>query len=151
MPKLKILAVCEKVILDQQQVPSLIGIFERMNIEVQDAPLPENAIAPVRWSVFTLWQHTSEEKNVEYTQKTRIVGPDGKLFSEVGAKFTLEKPDEFQSKNQIELLGLPISTEGNVLVEVHLEGIPGSEARYEFAIVHVQKERNVQTGPSTVQ
>jgi hypothetical protein len=39
MPKLKALLACEKVIFDQDGPVSLIGIFQRMNIQLTGVPL----------------------------------------------------------------------------------------------------------------
>jgi len=61
MPKLIMFTACEKVIIDRRELPSLINIFQRMQIQLLDAPMPENAVSPVRWDVFSLWQHTKDE------------------------------------------------------------------------------------------
>jgi len=151
MPKLKVFTVCDKVIMDHLGVPSLIGIFQRMNIRLQDAPIPDNALAPVRWSIFTLWQHTPEEKDIEFVQLTEVFTPKGIKYAEVTSKFMITKPGDLQSKNQIEIFGLPISDEGFMRITLRLEGVDGSEADYQFAITHIPKEQNDENPPSIVQ
>ncbi len=151
MPKLKILTVCEKVIIDQQTIPSLIGIFQRVNVSLQDAPLPDNALSPMRWSIFTLWEHVPEEKDIEYIQRTEVFTPKGVKYTEATAKFMITKPGDLQSKNQIDIFGLPISIEGYMRITVRLEGIEGSESDYQFAITHIPKEKNAQATPNTIQ
>jgi hypothetical protein len=151
MPQLKILALCDRVIVDfNHKTPSLIGIFQRVNAQIPDAPLPERAVAPMRWAVFTLWVHTEEERNIEYTQHTRINDATGGVFAEATTKFTVTEPDDFQSKNTIEIFGMPISVEGRLSVTVWLDGIDDSKADYPFFVKHVRSESNDQTAASKV-
>jgi hypothetical protein len=143
MPKLMILAACERVLVDRAtSLPSLINIFQRMNIQIQDAPLPENAISPIRWAIFTLWQHSPEEKDIEYTQRIEVIGPSGVKFAEMATKFKITEVDDLQSKNSIDIIGLPINTEGFLKVRVWLEGIADSTGEYQFLIKYLPKEKN---------
>jgi hypothetical protein len=140
MPKLMMLAACERVIVDRvTSLPSLINIFQRMDIQRQDAPLPENAVAPTRWAIFTLWQHSPEEKGIEYTQRTEIICPSGMKFSEATSKFRISETDDLQSKNHIDMFGLPIGTEGFLKVRVWLEGIADATGEYQFRIKFLPK------------
>jgi hypothetical protein len=150
MPKLILLVACEKVIIDQAQLPSLIGIFQTMKIQLQDAPLPENAISPTRWAIFSMWQHTPEETGIEYTQHIEILKPSGEKFGD-GAitKFSISQPEDLQSKNLIEVLGLPINDEGFVKIRIWLEDIPDCNAEYQFRVKHLRKENNEQITPPT--
>jgi len=140
MPKLTILAACERVIVDKvASLPSLINVFQRMNIQVQDAPLPENALSPTRWSVFTLWQHTPEERDVEYTQRTEVIAPSGDKFVEATTAFKITEADDLQSKNHIDIFGIPINVEGFLKVRVWLEGTADTTGEYQFLIKYIPK------------
>ena len=44
MPKLLALIVCERVIIDKQEMASFINVFQKMNIQLSGAPLPERAV-----------------------------------------------------------------------------------------------------------
>jgi hypothetical protein len=140
MPKLTILAACERVIIDREaSLPSLISIFQRMNVQVQDAPLPENALSPTRWAVFALWQHTPEERDVEYTQRTEVFAPSGERFLEATMAFKITEADDLQSKNHISIFGIPINVEGFMKVRVWLEGIADTTGEYQFFVKHMTK------------
>lgn len=142
MPKLLVLAACERVLVDRAgSLPSLINIFQRMNIQVQDAPLPENAVSPARWAIFALWQHTPEEKDIEFTQRTQVLSPAGQQFAELITKFKITQNDDLQSRNHIEMLGLPISQEGFIKVRVWLEGYADAAAEYQFLIKYMRNEK----------
>ena len=142
MPKLTILAACERVIIEREAtLPSLISIFQRMNVQLQDAPLPENALSPIRWSIFTLWQHTPGEKGVEYTQRTEVIAPSGDKFVEASTVFKITEADDLQSKNHIDIFGIPINVEGFVNVRVWLEGMADTTGEYQFLIKYMPKAK----------
>jgi len=111
-----------------------------MNVQLQDAPLAENAVAPIRWAVFTLWAHTQDEVGKEFTQRTEILSPSGNRFGEGTAKFMITETNDLQSKHHLDILGLPIESEGFVTVRVWLEGIPDSATEYKFAVKHLPKK-----------
>jgi hypothetical protein len=143
MPKLLILAACERVLIDRAgNLPSLINIFQRMNIRLQDAPLPENAVSPARWAVFTLWQMTPEEKGIEYTQRMEIISPSGSKYGEGITKFLVKEDDDLQAKNHLDIFGLPINVEGFVKVRVWLEDIADATGEYQFAVKYIPKEHH---------
>ena len=59
MPKLLMFAPCEKVIIDQFNNPTLVSILQQWAPDQRD--IPENAFAPQRWDVFTLWYRLAED------------------------------------------------------------------------------------------
>jgi hypothetical protein len=149
MPKLTILAACEKVIVDRvASLPSLISIFQRMNVQIQDAPLPENAVSPTRWSVFALWQLTPEERGIEYVQRIEIISPAGDTFAEAKTTLKISEVDDLQSKSHIDIIGIPINTEGFIKVRVWLEGIADTTGEYQFMVSHLPKAKPEEV-PST--
>jgi hypothetical protein len=153
MPKLTILAACERVIIERDaSLPSLISIFQRMNVQLQDAPLPENALSPTRWAIFTLWQLTPEERDVEYTQRTEVIAPSGDKFLEATTSFKITEADDLQSKNHLDIFGIPINVEGFIKVRVWLEGIADTTGEYQFLVKYLPKVKQEETAaiPSRV-
>jgi hypothetical protein len=96
----------------------------------------------MRWSIFTLWQHTPEERGIQYTQKLEIFSPIGTKFGDGTATFAVTEADDLQSKNNFDLFGLPINSEGFVKIRVWLEGIADTTGEYQFAIKYLPKESN---------
>ena len=139
MPKLTILAACEKVIVDRVGLPSLINIFQRMNVKLVD-PLPENAAIPHQWAIFVLWQHTEDEINVDFTQHLEIFAPDGRSFLTGETKFKITEGDDRQSKNHIVINGLPVWAEGFVTINVWLSGQEDSKHSYLFTVKYMPNE-----------
>ena len=145
MPKLRMLVACEKVIMDAtSQVPSLIGIFQGMNVPITDAPLPENPVSPIKWAFFTIWQHTPDEKGTEYIQRMEVITPSGIPFGKGEARFKVD--DDLQSKTSTDLFGLPIGEEGNITIRVWLEGIENASGEYQFWIKHIRSTKNANPG-----
>jgi len=144
MPRLLSLLLCEKVIIDRNTgTPSVIGIFQKMTVPIlPDVPIPENAISPIKWAVFVMWQHDDNERNEEFVQRTQILMPDGKIFAETSAVFKVVDPDDLQSKNTVEVFGLPISNEGTAIVRVWIEGVEGAAGEYPFFIRHQRQAPN---------
>jgi len=137
MPKLTILAVCEKFIIDRTELPSLINIFQNLDLQLTGEPMPENAVTPLKWSVFTLWQHTPEERDKEYVQHLEIIAPKGEKFIEGTTRFMVTGPRDLQSKIGSEFQVLPISDEGFITVRVWLADSPEAISEYRFTITHV--------------
>ena len=142
MPKLLAVLVCEKVIVDQQQVPSLIGVFQRINVQLLDAPLPENAVTPMKWAVFALWEHTKDEQGKTFIQRLQVLKPDGSTFIDNSQPFQVRDPDFLQSKNTAEIFGIPADKEGEIKVRVWIEGEEERGGGYSYSVKHQPKENH---------
>jgi hypothetical protein len=49
----------------------------------------------------------------------------------------ISENDDLQSKSHIDLIGIPINTEGFIKVRVWLEGIADTTGEYQFMIKHL--------------
>ena len=146
MPKLLALIACERVILDKQDMPSLINVFRQMNMQLLDAPLPEKAISPVRWFVFTLWQNEETDIEKKSTQLLEVVLPNGEIFSSAEQEFRMANADDIQSKITLEFNGVPVWQEGVIQVRASLKGSEEPAHIYKIQIKHLpKKESNVKT------
>ena len=125
---------CEKVIFDQDGPVSLISIFQRMNIQLTGAPLPERALSPTLWCVFALWESDPREVGQEFTQVIKVVAPDGSIFMEHEGVFKNNSIDESQTKMKIQIPGIPIWEEGWLTVSSWLKGDESSVTEYKFEI-----------------
>jgi len=122
-------------------LPSIINVFQRMNVPVDpETPLPAKAVAPQKWSIFSLWVHTPEERDVQFTQHTEVFDAAGDKFVESANQFKITDSDDLQSKNHLDILGMPIGPEGFVKIRVWLEGVADTTGEYQFAIKHVAKD-----------
>ena len=145
MPKFKFVVACEKTIIDTNGPVSLISMFQRMNIKLQQAPLPEKAIAPSLWSVFTLWENDPKEVGQQFTQVLRIYTPDGALWQEHEIPFKNDNVDDYQTKINLQMVGMPIWIEGFMDIRVWLKGNDAEVGSYRFTIAYLPKEENAKT------
>ena len=114
-----------------------------MNIQLNvGVELPANAISPTRWSIFALWQHSSEEKDRSYTQRTEIVTPSGEQFALTSTVFSIREEDDLQSKNSMEFFGLPINKEGFMRIRVWLDEVPDASGEYSFLVKYKFEEKH---------
>src|ERR1700679_895351 len=144
MPELIVFVACEKVIIDQRTVRSLIGIFQRMQIQLQAAPLPENALSPTLWNMFALWQHTEEEIGRVFHQRVDVFTPNGTMFARSEVEFKVLDKNDLQSKNTFQFFGIPINEEGFIRISTWLGDEADPREEYRYFVEHQRREINEQ-------
>src|SRR5271163_573677 len=82
MPRLLTLLPCEKVIVDRDGIPSLIALFENLNIaptQGQDiVEVPKETTTYQHWAVFSEWEISESELDLKQAdQILEIQFPDG--------------------------------------------------------------------------
>lgn len=110
----------------------------------QNEPLPENALIPFPWAIFTMWQHTKDELNKDFTQHLEVITPDGKTFATMRTEFKITEANDLQSKNSVVLSGIPIWLEGFITINVWLEGLESDKASYLFAVKYLPQPSEAQ-------
>jgi hypothetical protein len=118
MPKLSVFAVCEKVIIDDAGMASLISLFHRVGVAVQGSP-PSNAVAPKEWAVFTSWLWENDDDGKEFDQLLQVFGPNNILFTEVKSKVVMPK-DRKILQFRMPQLGLPVGQPGHCTIRLSL-------------------------------
>src|ERR1700722_14259893 len=93
MPDLYTFVACDKVIIDDSGVASLISLFGNVIITLpQDAEIPPNALAPKEWALFASWDYELDDDGKEFLQIVQILFPDGKFFIErLETKFVMKR------------------------------------------------------------
>src|SRR5271168_644617 len=89
-----ICVVCEKVIISNDDVASLIRLFNKITVFVPDGqePPPSNGVVPKEWSIFAGWEYVPEDVGEEFLVCTDIHYPDGTPFGAVSkSKINLEE------------------------------------------------------------
>lgn len=119
--KLHVFVPCEKVILDANNVATLIALMGEVGVQVPTAePPPRDAVNPQPWAIFTMWENTPEEFDRTFVQTTRIYWPDGKEFVKGDLTFLVKRGGRF-SNNTVNIIGMPIGQEGSLRIEMWLE------------------------------
>ena len=115
LPKLLLFAPCEKVIVDQNNVTSLITILEEITVDIPatlDADVEKTPVAPLKWDVIALWAETEgDEPGTIFQMRLALIDP-------TGAPVGLEGSAEFRFADKphhrvvLTILGFPIRHEG---------------------------------------
>ena len=142
MPRLILFAACEKTLHDINGPASLISIFQRMNFPVQQVPLPEKAISPNQWSIFSLWETEPEELGTVFKQTTRVYAPDGTLWLEHEMDWKNQYPEDQQIKISTLVAGMPVWSEGFVETKVWLDDAAQEAGSYRFQVRYVLANDN---------
>ncbi len=138
LPKLTIIAACDRVIFDRVGIASLINIFQRLEIAASPTAYPAEAVSPIRWSVFTQWHHQPVAPGTPYTQHAEVLKPNGEVFIETRLPFLTD--DNPYTRHQLEIMGLPLGHEGTVTVRVWLDGLPDSMGEYYIDLKYTKTE-----------
>jgi hypothetical protein len=124
MPKLLIFAPCEKVIIDQSNNPSLIGVIQGLM-----SPLPAQTIVPkksmglMRWDIFTLWQREEGDGEREYVQECQLIDPDGSTTIQASIRFKFIASTH---RNIMSMYGFPLGDVGDHLLKLWLRDPSGT-------------------------
>ncbi len=138
MPKLLLFVPCAHSIVDQDEnTLSLVSILEGLTT-LAAPPLPEDAQAPIRWSIVTVWLHTPEDEGKAYEQLTQVVLPDGNVTAPATLPFQMTSRTH---RNRVAVFGFPISQPGECMVRLSLREVgDGNEwqvvAEYPIMVAH---------------
>jgi hypothetical protein len=139
MPHLNAFAICERIIIDAKGIPSLINLFQRIDIQLQEEPLPKDAVAPGRWAVFSMWQLAPEEVGKEFVQFTKVSRPDQSIFVETMQSFKIESDIDLTVRTFLDLNGIPIGSEGRIWARTWLRGDEQNIHEISFYLRHLPK------------
>ncbi len=111
----------EKVIVDQDGVASVIGLFNKVILNLPPgASVPNNAVAPKDWSVYTAWDIDAGDELRDLMFCLQIFYPDKTQFGEITKiKMNLERDKRAQLK--INIQGFPIGQKGAYTVRSWIE------------------------------
>lgn len=123
MPSLGSLIICERIIVDQQQRPTLISLFQQLTVVVpENQDVPKDMIAALPWSVFAEWYFTDEEMTSPYVMNIEVLMPDDSPSAVRGVTPIVEKAkDGLGTRVFVQVYGLPTAQIGCVTVNVWLE------------------------------
>jgi len=123
MPRLGSFLVCEKIIIDQQQKPTLISLFQTIAALVPEGQeVPKEMIGGTQWSIFCEWFFTEDERTKNFEQVVVVMLPDGSP-SPIRGRLTFKEisKDGQGTRSYVNLFGMPMAQIGFVTVNVWLE------------------------------
>ena len=121
MLKLYVCVACEKVIIDQDGVASLIGLFNKFTLTLpKNQEIPKNAVAPKEWAVFSAWDTEPGDELKEHLFCLQIFYPDKSQFGEI---FKNKMKVELNKRSQVKTMipGFPVGRPGFYTVRNWIE------------------------------
>lgn len=115
--------ICEKVITDKSDMVSLIGLFNKLSINVpQDvSEIPDNSIAPKEWTIFSSWDVEESDAEIEYSICTEIFYPNKKQFGETNRTSLVSGPKKRRRQAIVLIPAFPIGQQGSYTVRTWIE------------------------------
>jgi hypothetical protein len=123
MPSLANLLVCERIIIDQQQKPSIISVFQSLSVLVPEGQeMPSKSVSFVPWAIFCEWFFSDEETKKQIDQVIEVILPDGSP-SGISGRVTFKQfsPHGQGTRAYVNLFGVPIAQTGFIAANVWLE------------------------------
>jgi hypothetical protein len=123
MPRLGSLLICEKIIIDQQQKPTLVSVFQSISALVPEGqPIPKDTIAGTPWSIFCEWFFAEDELTKNFDQVVEVLLPDGSP-SAIKGRLTFKEISKGGqgTRSYVNMFGMPIAQPGFLTINVWLE------------------------------
>jgi hypothetical protein len=154
MLKLLVYAPCEKVIVATDQTVSIISMMESIKVNVTQR-FPADALAPIRWSILSLWKRDQEMvAPVQIEERSDVVRPDGTVAAGGTSRFTVSNEHLFY-RSLVQVPVFPIGLPGTVKVKCSIRQTnPETEwtefAEFPLLVIHTLVEPSEQTNQEIV-
>ena len=154
MLKLLVYAPCEKVIIANDGTASIVSMMESIKVNV-GGDIPADALAPIRWSILSLWKRDQEIlEPVEIEERSDVVRADGTVATGGTSRFRVSNEHLFY-RTSVELPVFPIGVPGFVKVKCRIRQTnPETEwtefAEFPLLIIHQPVEIPEETNPEIV-
>lgn len=109
---------CQKVLLEEDSKNvTLVSILE--NLIVKESQTTDDDVQiGIHWNLVTHWTKESIDNNRIYQQRTYILGPEEKTFSEAVIEF---KMTEETHRNTVKIFGFPCKNQGKYYAILELK------------------------------
>jgi hypothetical protein len=118
------LLACEKLIIDREGTHSIINVMTNANITMQEmepggvprdvTTPPSNAVAPIQWWVYSLWNPSPEDVGRSFEQVYQLYWPNGEKVRE--ARLPFVQPSDRLQQSSFSFVGLPVGQPGKVRI-----------------------------------
>jgi hypothetical protein len=123
------LLACEKLIIDKGGAHSIINVMTNADIKMQalepggtpqEVPSPpSDAVAPIQWWAYTLWDPSSDDVRRSFEQVYQLYWPNGEKLRE--GRLSFVQSDERMQQTSFSFVGLPVGQQGKVRIITWLD------------------------------
>jgi hypothetical protein len=84
MPNLLLFVACEKVIVANDNVISLIALLQEINVQLAPSAVlpPEMKAAPMNWTILSVWERTPDDLGKSFEQKIVMYSSSNEVMFE---------------------------------------------------------------------
>jgi hypothetical protein len=136
--KLLLAAPCNLVSNDPELGHSLIGVFHDIMVRViPGAEIPNNAVLPKEWAIFSKWSLDPGEEGRNHFLVTEIYWPDGSKLSETRIKSLapgVSPSISFIVRSQ----GFPFGQAGKIKINLRVEEEDGTDIKIAHEAVEIE-------------
>ena len=119
MPKLLMFVPCDRVIVDNEGVISLISLIEKVQLAIPaNIEIPDKATLPHRWTIVSIWRRDPDDIQQAYEQQVEIFGEDGRALIVTSGVTAVEFSMPLH-RSFFHLTQMPM-TEGNLVLAISL-------------------------------
>ena len=148
---------CEKVIIDKAGAHTLIEVLSGADIAITppegtSQQLPENALSPKPWWIFSMWEPGKDDEGQEVEQVYAVYWPNGEKLME-GKSVPFRMTDRVQYTSY-QILGFPVGQQGKVKVSTWITRSGNKITApfdYFITIRHVSQDHHSRETPYTIQ
>lgn len=121
---------CEKIIKSEEGTLSLITLINGVVIKIAEGEtLPSDAVTPMEWWLFSAWDFSEEDVDVNFIQCSRIEWPGGHEFVTARVPFTPQKNEALLRRHTTtqRIRGFPVGEAGHIVATAWLERADNGE------------------------
>lgn len=144
MLKLLVFLACEKMIIDKEEMASVINVLDSVTVELDGkTELKNDAASPFGWEVFAIWRRIDAlVSGKKFEQRVTLIDPDGNLVFEVVQPLTIDNI-HLNFRAHLKVGAMPVGKKGSLSLRIYLrEGSSKwqEKGEYPIQIVHKMKE-----------
>lgn len=111
-----IFAPCERVIISNDNLASIISVMESVQISVP-ADLPVDALVPLNWAILSLWRRDEDtDVPIEFEEQCEVIRQDGIVALVARTLFTVTNSNTIY-RTVITFPALPVGRPGTIWIK----------------------------------
>jgi hypothetical protein len=125
------LVPCEKIIIDKDGAHSLITVMIKAGIALRqevaedtqkriDIPIPDNAMIPSQWWIYSIWEPSSRDIGTSFEQVYQVYWPNGDKLAERRLQKFIQNDDTMMQTSFV-FVGLPVGQVGKIKILTWLD------------------------------
>lgn len=145
MLKLQVFLPCEKLIIDKEDMISVINVLDSVTVGQDDQlQLKEDTAFALNWQVFAIWRKTdTEDANKKFEQRIELLRPDGHSVFNATQPLNIDKT-HFNFRSILKIGAMPIGQKGILTLKMLIREVGEVDrwqemGEYFIQVIHKKK------------